>query len=107
MVQHIINWLAEKQAQFIKYLGFFLRYVFLAIPGGGVPSYSSNPDPRPILDHRRTGREGEGGCSLPKFWATQNYWEAQENLGKASFLGRLNDFAIILNYYFLFNLKSA
>ena len=87
MVRHIINWLAEKQAQFIKYLGFSLRYVFLAIPGGGVPSYSSNPDPRPILDHRRTG--------------------LQENLGKASFLGRLNDFAIILNYYFLFNLKSA
>ena len=37
------------------------------------------------LDHRRTGRGGEGGCSPPKFWATQVFWAARENLGKASF----------------------
>ena len=29
---------------------------------------------------------GEGGCSHPpKFWATQIFWAARENLGKASF----------------------
>ena len=28
---------------------------------------------------------GEGGCSPPKFWATQIFWVARENLGKASF----------------------
>ena len=28
---------------------------------------------------------GEGGCSPPKFWATQIFWAARENLGKASF----------------------
>ena len=39
-----------------------------------------------ILYHRRTGRGGEGGCSPPpKFWATQIFWAARENLGKASF----------------------
>ena len=37
--------------------------------------------------HRRTGRGGEGGCSPPpKFWATQTFWAARENLGKVSFL---------------------
>ena len=36
-------------------------------------------------DHRRTGRGGEGGCSPPKFWATQIFWAARENLGKVSF----------------------
>ena len=36
-------------------------------------------------DHRRTGRGGEGGCSPPKFWATQIFWAARENLGKARF----------------------
>ena len=35
--------------------------------------------------HRRTGRGSEGGCSPPKFWATQIFWVARENLGKASF----------------------
>ena len=35
--------------------------------------------------HRRTGRGGEGGCSPPKVWATQIFWAARENLGKASF----------------------
>ena len=35
--------------------------------------------------HRRTGRWGEGGCSPPKFWATQIFWATRENLGKASF----------------------
>ena len=38
-----------------------------------------------IATHRRTGRGGEGGCSPPKFWATQIFWAARENLGKASF----------------------
>ena len=28
---------------------------------------------------------GEGGCSAPKFWATQFFWAARENLGKARF----------------------
>ena len=36
-------------------------------------------------DHRRTGQGGEGGCNPPKFWATQIFWTARENLGKASF----------------------
>ena len=35
--------------------------------------------------HRRKGRGGEGGCSPPKFWETQIFWAARENLGKASF----------------------
>ena len=35
--------------------------------------------------HRRTGRRGEGGCSPPKFWATQFFGAARENVGKASF----------------------
>ena len=35
--------------------------------------------------HRRTDRGGEGGCSPPKVWATQIFWAARENLGKASF----------------------
>ena len=35
--------------------------------------------------HRRTGWGGEGGCSSPKFWATQIFWAARENLGKANF----------------------
>ena len=35
--------------------------------------------------HRRTGRAGEGCWSPPKFWATQIFWAARENLGKASF----------------------
>ena len=40
----------------------------------------------PTIDgHRRTGRGGEGGCSPPKFWTTQIFWAARENLGKASF----------------------
>ena len=38
MAQLIINWRAERQAQFIKCLRFFLQCIFLAIPGGGVPS---------------------------------------------------------------------
>ena len=28
---------------------------------------------------------GEGGCSPPKFWATQIFWAARQNLGKANF----------------------
>ena len=28
---------------------------------------------------------GEGGCSPSKFWATQFFWAARENLGKARF----------------------
>ena len=27
----------------------------------------------------------EEGCSPPKFWATQIFWAARENLGKARF----------------------
>ena len=40
---------------------------------------------RVSIRHRRTGRGGEGGCSPPKVWATQIFWAARENLGKASF----------------------
>ena len=38
-----------------------------------------------IIDTRARG--GEGGCCPPppKFWATQIFWAARENLGKASF----------------------
>ena len=43
-----------------------------------------------IAFHSRTGRRGEGGCSPPKFWATQIFWAARENLGKASFLRRFH-----------------
>ena len=42
--------------------------------------------------HRRTVRGGEGGCSPPKFGATQFFWAARENLGKASFLRRFRVF---------------
>ena len=35
--------------------------------------------------HRCTGREGEEGCSPPKFWATQIFWAARESLGKPRF----------------------
>ena len=46
--------------------------------------------------HRRTGWGGEGGCSPPKFWATQIFWAARENLGKTSFLTRFRVFEIII-----------
>ena len=47
--------------------------------------------------HRRTGRGGgdEGGCSPPKFWATQIFWAARENLGKASFQRRFHVFLLV------------
>ena len=52
-------------------------------------SDKSITDQAPVIKrvdkHRRTGRGGEGGCSPPKFWATQIFWAARENLGKASF----------------------
>ena len=32
----------------------------------------------------RTGGGAKGGCSPPKFWATQIFWAARANLGKAS-----------------------
>ena len=38
--------------------------------------------------NKRTGQGGEGGeggCSPPKFWATQIFWAARENLGKSRF----------------------
>ena len=38
--------------------------------------------------HRRTGGGGggaRGATDPPKFWATQLFWAARENLGKASF----------------------
>ena len=47
-------------------------------------------------DHRRTGRGGEGGCSPPKVRATQVFWAARGNLGKASFKGLLHVHLIIL-----------
>ena len=49
-------------------------------------------NPIRLSSHRRTGRGGEGGCSPPKFWATQIFWAARENLGKASFLRRFRVF---------------
>ena len=39
-----------------------------------------------MYKHRRTGRGGaRGAAAPPKFWATQFFWAARENLGKASF----------------------
>ena len=42
-----------------------------------------------FFDHRRTGKGGgvgaRGAAAPPKFWATQIFWAARENLGKASF----------------------
>ena len=46
-------------------------------------------------EHRRTGRGDEGGCSPPKFWATQIFWAARENLGKASFQRRFHVFLLV------------
>ena len=69
--------------------------------------YSDFPSQTPI--GVRAGG-GEGGCSPPKFWATQIFWAARENLGKASFL---KTFPFFLNHYFeeinifYFNLKLA
>ena len=40
----------------LKFLRFFLRCIFLAIPGGSVLSYSSNTDPRPISDQYLLGK---------------------------------------------------
>ena len=37
------------------------------------------------LSHSRTGGNGRGGLQPPKFWATQTFWAARENLGIASF----------------------
>ena len=45
-----------------------------------------------VQGHRRTGWGGEGGCSPPKFWATQVFLAARENLGKASFQRRFHVF---------------
>ena len=59
MIQLIINWLAEKWAQFIKFNAFNFfsgAYNFLAITGGGVPSYTSIPDPRLISDQYLLGK---------------------------------------------------
>ena len=35
--------------------------------------------------HRRMGRGARGAAAPRKFWATQIFWAARENLGKASF----------------------
>ena len=48
--------------------------------------------------HRRTGRGGEGGYSPPKVWATQIFWAARENLGKANFWRRFH----VFSYYYYF-----
>ena len=42
------------------------------------------------------GGGGEGGAGPPKFWATQIFWAARENLGKASFERRFHVFFISL-----------
>ena len=36
--------------------------------------------------HRRTGRGGEGGCSPPKFWATQIFLGSKREFGQSQFL---------------------
>ena len=38
-----------------------------------------------ITTHRRTGRGGEGGCSPPKFWATQFFGQQEEIWAKPVF----------------------
>ena len=74
-----------------------------------MPSYSSNPDPRPISDHRRTGWGGQGRLQSPQI------------LGNSDFLGSTRKFeqsqyfktSACFCYYFeeinifYFNLKSA
>ena len=35
--------------------------------------------------HRRTGRGGEGGCSPPKFWASQIFWGSERKFGQNQF----------------------
>ena len=44
--------------------------------------------------HRRTGRGGgaSGAAAPPRFWASQIFWAARENLGKTSFLRRFRVF---------------
>ena len=76
-----------------------------------MPKNSLNLYTQSLGDHRRTGRGDEGGCSPPKVWATQSFWAARENLGKASFYRRFPFF--YYDYYFeeinifYFNQKSA
>ena len=57
--------------------------------------------------HRRTGRGGWGGCSPPKFWATQIFWAAKEICAKPV----LKEVSMFLFFeeidIFYFNLKSA
>ena len=35
--------------------------------------------------HMHTGQGARGGCSLPKFWATQIFWAAREIWAKPVF----------------------
>ena len=51
--------------------------------GWSTPAFLSYPYIVKYIGARAGG--GEGGCSPPKFGATQFFWAARENLGKASF----------------------
>ena len=57
--------------------------------------------------HGRTGRGGEGGCSPPKFWATQIFWAAREIWAKPVFKEVSVLFFSEEIDIFYFNLKSA
>ena len=48
----------------------------------------------PAVDFRSGVRAGgaRGAAAPPKFWATQIFWAAIENLGKTSFLTRFRVF---------------
>ena len=96
-IQHLNNWVqgitvvsreTEDSVCLCKVLGdkqggdfFKIGITVLGILGVCVPPGFPNPDP--IIGVRAGG--GEGGCSPPKVWATQIFWAARENLGKASF----------------------
>ena len=60
--------------------------------------------------HRRMGRGGEGGCSPPKVWATQIFWQQEKIWAKPVF----TDVSMFYYYYyfeeiniFYFNQRSA
>ena len=56
--------------------------------------------------HMRTGRGGEGGCSPPKFWATQIFLGGERKFGQNQFPCFLNHYFEEINIFY-FNLKLA
>ena len=88
-VKEVLTYLSLSQDFFLFFFFFPIsrqkRYVILlSLPSGIERALRSCVTKREkCLEHRRTGRWGEGGCSPPKFWATKIFWAARENLGKA------------------------